>query len=64
MNTEDIDRCVSKIVLGTVDEDFHPSSNESDAWRVVDWMYQNRMRVNFKDISPARVCYEVLKVAS
>ena len=63
MNNQQLDRKVSMLILGKVDNTFKPSQNESDAWRVVDWMYQNQIRVNIKNIHPVNVCKEALAQA-
>ncbi len=64
MSAEEIDRHVSQIVFGTINEHFHPSRNEQDAWQVLGWLQQQRIRINPGMLTPSKICDEVLKLAS
>lgn len=64
MSAEEIDRHVSQIVFGTVNDDFHPSQNEQDAWQVLGWLQQKRIRIIPDMLTPSKICDEVLKLAS
>jgi hypothetical protein len=64
MSYNNLNEEISLLVLGKIDYSFRPSENKSDAWRVLDWMYQKRLPVSIKRVSPIRVCEEALRLKS
>ena len=63
MNFNELDQKLSVLLLGYIEPDFRPSKNESDTWRVINWMFSHNLSVDLQRLNPVHICNDALKYA-
>ena len=63
MHFKEMDQKLSLLLLGYIEPDFHPSKNETDTWRVINWVFSNNLNVDLQRLNPVHICRDALTFA-